>query len=83
MNLENGRLSLLCSLPEDAFSTVRRSLFLQAIKEDRMVLAWPVTQDEHRYEVFSISLPQGQTTRLWPCEEARDRHDEAACFEAF
>ena len=70
MNLENGRLSLLCSLPEDAFSTVRRSLFLQAIKEDRMVLAWPVTQDEHRYEVFSISLPQGQTTRLWPCEEA-------------
>ena len=69
MNLGSGRLSLLCSLPGDAFSTVRRSLVLQAIQEDCMLLAWPVSQGEHRYEVFSISLPQGDISRLWPLEQ--------------
>ena len=69
MNLGSGRLSLLCSLPGDTFSTVRRSLVLQAIQEDCMLLAWPVSQGEHRYEVFSISLPQGEISRLWPLEQ--------------
>ena len=61
-----GILHFLCPLPGEDFSTVRRSLFLQSITNDSLTLAWPDARSSHRYTVYRISLPYGDTKRLWP-----------------
>ena len=66
MDLKSNQLRLLCTLPGEPFSTVRRNLILQSIGQHALTLAWPSPAGDHCYEVYSISLPRGEITQLWP-----------------
>ncbi|MBQ3076246.1 MAG: hypothetical protein IJC43_00160, partial [Clostridia bacterium] len=65
MNTVTGLLRLLCPLPGAPFSPQLHSARLLLADPARLLLAWPTGGDE-AYEIFSVTLPRGETTRLWP-----------------